>query len=356
MTINNYKILFIIISLSILIGIAKHMGNISYKWEILDTFDNEILSLEFISPSKGWMSALLMDKTSEPEMWQEYKKGINRITVTEDGGKTWEIVYESPGNFIEQLQYMDTTKWLLGVKSTYQEGKGHPDFMLYKSIDEGHHWEIFCQLPVPHSIEGFYFFDDYKGYVWTLEKLFATSDRGKTWSLIALIDVPYKTGKIYRIGPANFFYFIDNNEIKKVNPWKNVNFSLTLPVNFKAKDIFSNPSQSKVYILGQTPSKWLLLVYENDQLISTEVIPIKEKQFELEAFFCGKNTFQVIGSTLSFFKPYHFYIKNLTDWHKESLSGKKNFEYFAFWENHTWAVRIALFKGNRELLHREITQ
>ncbi|BAP57589.1 hypothetical protein THII_3292 [Thioploca ingrica] len=332
------------------------MGNISYKWEILGTFDNEILSLEFISPSKGWMSELLIDKTGEPEMWQEYKKGTNRIQVTGDGGKTWKIIYESPGSFIEQFQYMDTTRWLLGVKSTYQEGEGRPDFMLYKSIDEGHHWEAFCQLPVPHSIEGFYFFDDYKGYVWTLAKLFATSDRGKTWNLITSTDMPYKTGKIYRIGLANFFYFIDNNEVKKVNPWENTNIYLTLPIDFKAKDIFANPLQSKVYILGQTPSRWHLLEYENDQLVSTEVVPIKEKQFELEAFVYGKNTFQVIGSTLSFFKPYHFYVKDPTAWHKESLSGKKNFEYFAFWENHTWAVRIALFQGNRELLHREITQ
>jgi len=333
------------------------MDNYRDKWQILKTFDSEIESLEFVSPVRGWMSDFIpKDKNDLPtgKLWAKYKQSINRIQITEDGGKTWKILYQESSGLIRHLQYMKETGWLLGIKVIACEGQEHPlHFMLYRSKNKGYHWEKVGDLP--YSTKGFYFFDEHQGYAWTLGQIFATSNAGNYWQPIASMDIIYKKGRISNIGNNQFIYFIENEVVVKLNSWKNSRVVLPLPENFKPQDILANPSQAIVYVIGLQNNKWCLLAYKNDKFISTEALPIQEKEFDVEVFAYGKDLLNLVGSTASsFLKPYYFYVRDKNGWHKESLSGSKNFEQFAYWENHAWAVRIALLQGKRELLRRDM--
>jgi hypothetical protein len=120
---ENNKLFLLVILLIIITFEGGCMNNTLYQWEVIATFDNEITSIEFVSPTKGWISELQVEKTVKTEMWAEYQQGTNRIQLTEDGGKTWQVIYESAGSLIEQLQYIESKDWLLGVKSIYQPGQ-----------------------------------------------------------------------------------------------------------------------------------------------------------------------------------------------------------------------------------------
>lgn len=354
---ENNKLFLFIVLLTITIFERGCMNNTLYQWKVIETFDNEIVSIEFASPVKGWMSELLVEKTVKTEMWEEYKKGANRIQLTEDGGKTWQVIYESTGSLIEQLQYMDSTGWLLGVKSVYQEGQPHPNFMLFRSMNEGSYWEKFCELPVPHAVRGFHFFDEHKGYIWTLKKIFFTSNSGKQWKLITSeANISYK-GRVYNVGQEQMIYFIANKkkEIKGINPWERKKVNFFLPNDVKAESILANPSQSMVYVIVKTSNKEIkILGYEHNQLIFKENIPIKKQDIIIQSFAYGEDLINLVGSTEAFFKSYYFYVRDQESWHEESIPGKKNFEHFIYWKNHAWAVRIALLKGHRELLQRQV--
>ena len=354
---ENNKLFLLVILLIIITFEGGCMNNTLYQWEVIATFDNEITSIEFVSPTKGWISELQVEKTAKTEMWAEYQQGTNRIQLTEDGGKTWQVIYESAGSLIEQLQYIESKDWLLGVKSIYQPGQPRPNFRLYKSMDEGTHWEQFCELPVAHAIRGFHFFDENRGYIWTLKKIFFTSTGGKQWQLItSAADISY-AGSIYNIGQEQMIYFITNQkkQIKGINPWEKRIVSFSLPDQAEAESILAHPSHPLVYVIVKTSSKELkMLGYDNNQLIIKENIPIKAQEMTIPAFTYGDNLINLVVSTLSFFKPYYFYVHDQEGWHKESISGKKNFEHFVYWKNHAWAIRIALLKGHRELWRRQI--
>jgi hypothetical protein len=344
------RLFLLSIFLVIIIG-EGCMNKPLYQWKVIRRFDNEIASIEFISPLKGWMSDFIFDNDADSKKsLAKYRWSTNRIQSTEDGGKTWKIIYQSSG-LIERLRYMNTLGGLLGIKVWYDDKmKQRPlHFMLYKSIDKGYNWEKICDLP--YATENFYFVNENNGYAWTLGKIFATSNQGKQWNLIATMNIIYRRGKLYNVGKDNFIYFIKNNDAIGMNPWQNRKVTLALPNDFKPKDILANPSQSTVYVLGVATQGWTLLVYKNNELISTELVPL-EQASNPESFAYGENILNLVGSTSSFFKPYHFYVKNQNGWHTESLSGSKNFEHFAYWGNHAWAIRIALLRGNRELLQR----
>ncbi|MDY6993192.1 MAG: hypothetical protein SVR94_11390 [Pseudomonadota bacterium] len=331
------------------------MNNTLYEWEMIKTFDNKIISIEFRSALKGWLSELQVEQTAKTAMWAEYQQGTNRIQLTEDGGKTWRVIYEAKSSLIEQLHYMDSKDWLLGVKSVYQQGQPRPHFKLYKSMDKGSHWEKFCELPVAHAIRGFHFFDANRGYMWTLKKIFFTSTAGKQWQLItSQADIAY-TGNVYNVGSEQMIYFITHQkkQIRGINPWEKKIVNFSLPDYVEVESILAHPSQSLVYVIVKTPSKEInLLAYDNNQLILKENIPINKPEITIQAFAYRDDLINLVVSTLSFFKPYYFYVRDQQGWHQESISGKKNFEHFVYWKNHAWAVRIALLKGHRELWQR----
>jgi len=331
------------------------MNNHIYKWEGLGTFRSEIESLEFISLFKGWMSDFIFNKQKgKIKRFRKYRQSINRIQITEDGGNTWKIIHQSESSgLMRYFQYINSIGWLLSIKVLYHE-KQHPPlkFILYKSLDEGHKWEKVCDLP--YSTKGFYFFDEYNGYAWTLGKIFATSNQGKFWRLIASKDIIYKKGKSNNIGRDQIVYFIKENNVKGLNPWKNIDIILPLPQDFKPENILTSPVVPTIYVLGISKQGYMLLAYEKDRLISEELVPIKKwQQFKSESFTYGDDILNLVGSVQgSFFKSYYFYIRDERGWHEESLSGCKNFEHFAYWGNNAWAVRISLLKGKRELLWR----
>ena len=340
-----------------MLGINQ-MHNDLYFGEIINSFHHEMVSLEFSSPVKGWLSEVVVKTEDLQEDRAEYTKGVNRIQQTTDGGKTWRMIYESPRTLIKQLHYMNGTNELWGVKSVYQKGQFRPHFMLYKSPDEGVHWDKVCELPVPYAIDGFTFFDEPHGYVWTLTKIFATSTGGKQWQLLTpAINPPSNEELINPIGPDQFMYFITRQiqEVKGINPWKKQELNLELPDLFEPQNVLADPAHPTVYVIGQIAAQWQLLGYEQEQLSSQETVPIRERDFMIDVFAYGDNVINLVGlTTRSFLSSYYFYVRDVNGWHKEHPSGKKGFEHMVYWGNHAWAIRIALLKGYRELWRRRL--
>jgi len=329
------------------------MNSRTYEWEVVGNFRSEIESLEFVSLSKGLMSDFIFNK-QKIERFAKYRHSINRIQLTEDAGKTWKIIHQSEScGLMRCFQHINSVGWLLSIKVVY-DGERHPplNFMLYKSVNEGYNWEKVCDLP--YSTKGFYFFDEYNGYAWTFGKIFATSNQGKFWKLVASTDIFYKKGKSNNIGKDQVIYYIKGNNINGLNPWRNIDITLHLPEDFKPENILASPILPIIYVLGGSSQGCMILTYEKNRLVSEEFVPIKEcLQFKSECFVSGGDLLNLVGSVQgSFFKSYYFYVRDKDGWHEESISGSKNFEHFAYWGNAAWAVRISLLYGRREIVKR----
>ena len=348
------RLVLVIVGLATLIGIV-YMNAPLYRWKILTTFDHEIESLEFISPSTGWLSEFIPNQErKDDDFWSEKRLGTNRLQLTQDGGRSWKIIYQATADGIfKQLRYVNTLKWLLGIKVIFPDRiEQRPKGMLYKSLDGGYQWEKIGDLPQGGAYE-IYFLNEQQGY-FVGDNLFFTSDGGKQWKFLATIENRLILAKRYYLGPNHFLYFINQGIVTGINPWKNQTLNLVLPPHFQPREVLALPSKPIVYLIGELNSKWTLLGYENGKRLSQEVVPIHEADFNVSAFTYGENLINLVGpATWSFFRPYYFYVRNSKGWYQESLSGFKNFELFAYCGNHAWAVRIALLKGHRELLRRQ---
>jgi hypothetical protein len=323
------------------------------SWKMIQVSDDVVVSLHFISPLKGWMSDYIFTKKSDPQKpLAKYYLARNRLKKTEDGGKTWTMIYQSSG-IIENIYYENTLNTLFGLKIVLDPITRQPrlHFMAYKSSDNGFNWTKISDLP--NGTESFYFFNETDAYAWTLGKIFFTSDRGITWNLMAEMDLRSLKNTQKMPIKDKIIYWIKKNKVIGMNPWSHTDYIIEQPLNFNPKRLLIDPLQAKFYILGIKEKKWFLLTYIDHQLVKEELLSFSYK-LHLEFFFYGKNRLHFVGSKFSYFKTYYFYSQNNTGWYSESLSGMKNSEHFSVWKHHMWAIRISLLKGRRELWHRKM--
>lgn len=343
-----------------IVGGVYMIGSASsaYHWEVLGVFDHKVDSIEFVSPLKGWMSDFHVAGSAQsgkkPKLFSQYRQSIRRIRITKDGGRSWEVVHESPGRMLH-LQYSREMKVLQGIEIQFNEGIEPPlDYDLYESSDEGRRWEKVCDLP--NSTEGFRWLDEKRGYAWSLDKIYATSDKGWSWRQVASKQVVFTIRRSPCIGPDGMIYFIADGRAKGLNPWDSTSVTLALPDGLEPKEISASTSSNRVFVLGTNGHQWNMIAFDQDkQVTDTETIPIREKQFRPAFLADGGDAMTLVGTTLgTHFPAYHFYIRDSSGWHRESIPDEKNFERLACLGRSAWAVRISLLLGKRQLLRRQI--
>jgi photosystem II stability/assembly factor-like uncharacterized protein len=169
-------------------------------WQQLQTFDNAIVALYFLSPQHGWLVTQPSGLPPPPRI----------ALITTDGGVSWAPVARVP----EAPTFVDAQNgWAIsGDEQLY--------FILVKTIDAGMTWQ-----PIQHPCEISYrgsgptaFLD--ASHVWTMcyqmpptegtEPVFRTTDGGQTWEAITRFgDCSPLVDQLHCIGTATDLFFLD---------------------------------------------------------------------------------------------------------------------------------------------------
>jgi photosystem II stability/assembly factor-like uncharacterized protein len=169
-------------------------------WQQLQTFDNPIVALYFLSPQYGWVVTQPRGMPPPPRV----------ALSTTDGGISWAPVARVP----EAPTFVDAQNgWAIGVDEQLY-------FILLKTIDAGMSWH-----PIQHPCDISYrgsgpmaFLD--ASHVWTMcyqipptegtEPIFRTTDGGQTWEAISRFgDCSPLVDPLRCIGTATDLFFLD---------------------------------------------------------------------------------------------------------------------------------------------------
>jgi hypothetical protein len=326
---------------SAILYLVSNTGNGMYKWQLLVDLKDDVESIEFASPTVGWKADYVRSE-----------KDFSRILKTEDGGKTWRVLYETDES-IYKIRYVPEIQTIFAL----QNKRAKPKYIrsLRKSLDGGHSWKLVCLLSFP--AQGVYFFNENNGYAWTSNDIYGTSNKGESWHKFAETKLDFMedyAGKRI-IGKDQFIYYIEDQKVFGFNFWKGVLINLPLPMGFEPVAVTAKPTDTKVAVLCKESSRWNLVEFENGQLLLTEPVPIREKEFRVRTFAYGDTVINLVGITSgSMFNSSHFYLRDKDGWQRESISGSNNYSAFAYCGDYAWAFRVALSRGTRELLFRDI--
>jgi hypothetical protein len=342
----NQPLLFTILVVGIFLMNIVNTRSEMYQWERLTDLPYDVKTMEFASAAVGWrVDALPEDHVDGGTQ----AAGSCRLLSTANGGKTWNVIYQT-NDRIYKIRYMRKMKCLLAIML-----EKNPELKrkLYKSTDGGHTWNEVCLFPFP--AQGVYFFNEKDGYAWGSNSLYGTYDSAKTWHPIA--ETRFSTLEHHEqmqiIGKNRSIFFIEHQRVYALNFWDGNKITLPLPVGFEPEAVIAKSSGSKVYVFGKLSDKWTFLEFENNQLILTETVPIKEKEFQVSSFAYGNHVINLVGSTRgAVFLTYYFYRRDTDGWHKESISGTNNYSLFSYWGDNVWTVRVSLRHGTRELFFR----
>lgn len=337
------------IFLLLLIGHASNqMSESPYRWEELTTPSGEIVALEFASADKGWASELSETRVEGGEtVGSKYHGAITHLKRTLDGGRTWTELYTNANTF-ERLRYDGRSKTLMAIRVSNETPNGPFRLTLVGSDDDGAHWEECCELP--DGAEDYRFLDVSRGYAWTLMEIYATWDGGAQWQQIAVMD-SIGIARTENIGPQGIIYFIQSHQVIGKDPWQHTSLAIPLPKDFEPRMLSASQTENLLFVLGRHLERWSVLTWRDNHVVALDEVPPQDG-WEPEVFVYSGGILNLVSADRSYLRRYRFQVRDREGWHLQSISGKRNFEQFAFWGGSAWATRIALLAGRRQLWYR----
>ncbi len=178
------------------------------------------------------------------------------ILRTEDGGETWENVFEANRvlEFVWKLDALDDNLIYGAIENYLPEGNGR---YIVKSEDGGHTWEEKLVSNGFHDLQGIGFRNELEGWVCPRNSgMFHTLDGGETWSQDNTIS---NINRIWRVD-ENLLYACGSHFYRNGNLPTETNVISTEPIMPAISGIAPNPFGESLSFTVQVPPSGQALV------------------------------------------------------------------------------------------------
>lgn len=164
------------------------LGSYSYDWGIAD--------MDFVSPSKGWVSVTAHSGNQRDSL----------LYMTTDGGKSFEGIYRPDTSFVN-IHFVNEN---LGFAITDLNGSNENS--IYKTTDGGNSWDFVYHARFWQYNE-FFFLNEQVGFAvgssqsFTAEDgaIIKTTDGGETWQALSISGQPESFNNIYMLNENEGF-------------------------------------------------------------------------------------------------------------------------------------------------------